>query len=255
MRCSIKRFKQKTGCPTFRMIVFSCVGFVFFVCWIYVVDKLIPFRRFFSYHFTSFHFTSHPPPFSWWGRRSWNRLISLIHLSSCNSEMGSPQDLFCLPIGSFPLNQDSGRVRCLLLEYHPFKRQSRWGTMGTAPYALVELKQGPNFPNLCRGYLLQKLSTLNLNIPTKQDKEKEHQSQFSSQFSEGCYLRQLLKTTCLLSSHVDRLRNEKTYSSVEYVNVAWSMTDVVGTLFQAQTITSLMFKFNFWEYRCGSVNG
>lgn len=138
-------------------------------------------------------------------------MITLIRLSSCEVEMGSPQDLFCLPIGSFSTEPGLWRVRCLLLECHPFKRQSRWGTMGTAPYALVELKQGPNFPNLCRGYLPQKLSTLNLNIPTKQDREKENQSQFSSQFSEGCYLRQLLKTTCLLSSHVDRLRDEKTY--------------------------------------------
>ena len=173
------------------MIVFSCVGFVF----LFGINWSLSVVGFFcsSQLPISLYLTS--ATFSWWGRPSGNCLITLIHLSSCEVEMGSSQDLFCLPIGSFSTEPGLWRVRCLLLECHPFKCQSRWGTTGTAPYALVELKQGPNFPNLCRIYLPQKLSTLNLNIPTKQDKEKENQSQFSSQFSEGCYLRQLLKTT------------------------------------------------------------
>lgn len=146
--------------------------------------------------------------------------------------MGSSQDLFCLPIGSFSTEPGLWRVRCLLLECHPFKCQSRWGTTGTAPCALVELKQGPSFPNLCRGYLPQKFSAWNLNIPTNQDKEKENQSQFSSQFSEGCYLRQLLKTTCLLMFPCWQVERWKDISSVEYVNVAWSMTTLLAPCFR-----------------------
>ena len=189
MRRSV-RFKQKNGMPTIS-------DDYFFVCWfcvffwginwsLSVVGFFCSLQLAISLYLTS-------TTFSWWGRPSWNRLISLIHLSSCNLEMGSPQDLFCLPIGSFSTEPGLWRVRCLLLECHPFKCQSRWGTMGTAPYALVELKQGPNLPNLCREYLLQKLSTWNLNIPTKLDKEKEHPSEPNFSFWDViCILRGVL---------------------------------------------------------------
>ena len=230
------------------MIVFSCVGFVFFffgINWSLSVGCFVHPSLPISLYLTS-------TTFSWWGRPSWNRLISLTPIIMRGGN-GLPPRLVLFAIGSFFTEPGLWRVRCLLLEYHPFKCQSTWGTTGTAPYALVELKQGPNFPNLWRGYLPQKLSTLNLNIPTKQDKEKENQSQFSSQFSEGCYLRQLLKTTCLLSSHVGQVERWKDISSVEYVNVAWSMTDVVGALFQAQT-SQAWASSTFGEYRCGSVN-